>query len=216
VRRVELAASNQLQQQALLTTGYAARRAATLAVLLPSPSPMRWPAWPSRVKLHSANPIARLNGEIKRRTEVVGILPNNDAIVPLVGAVLLEQNHAWAVQRALYMTLETISPMSDDPPHQPASGALISRPKPENAAIIAASYSNHPDTIPSTAALDRRGGHWRCYEIETAAFAAAFNDCNGRKHGIGAGSQRGRCSTVPLFSPLRWGVVPIPVRSGSA
>jgi putative transposase len=68
-----------------------------------------------RAKLHSTNPIERVNGEIKRRTEVVGIFPNEDAIVRLVGAILLEQNDEWAVQRARYMTLETIAPLSDDP-----------------------------------------------------------------------------------------------------
>jgi transposase-like protein len=68
-----------------------------------------------RPKLHSTNPIERLNGEIKRRTDVVGIFPNEDAITRLVGAILLEQNDEWAVQRARYMTLETIAPLSDDP-----------------------------------------------------------------------------------------------------
>ena len=68
-----------------------------------------------RAKLHSINPIERINGEIKRRTEVVGIFPNDEAIVRLVGALLLEQNDEWAVQRARYMTLETIAPLSDDP-----------------------------------------------------------------------------------------------------
>jgi transposase-like protein len=68
-----------------------------------------------RTKLHSTNPIERLNGEIKRRTEVVGIFPNEDAIIRLVGAILLEQNDEWAVQRARYMTLETIAPIGDDP-----------------------------------------------------------------------------------------------------
>jgi len=67
-----------------------------------------------RAKLHSTNPLERLNGEIKRRTEVVGIFPNEDAIVRLGGAILLEQNDEWAVQRARYMTLETIAPLSDD------------------------------------------------------------------------------------------------------
>jgi transposase-like protein len=67
-----------------------------------------------RAKIHSTNPIERLNGEIKRRTEVVGIFPNEAAITRLVGAILLEQNDEWAVQRARYMTLETIAPLSDD------------------------------------------------------------------------------------------------------
>jgi putative transposase len=66
-------------------------------------------------KLHSTNGLERLNGEIKRRTEVVGIFPNDAAIVRLVGAILLEQNDEWAVQRARYMSLETIAPLSDDP-----------------------------------------------------------------------------------------------------
>jgi putative transposase len=68
-----------------------------------------------RTKLHSTNPIERLNGEIKRRTEVVGIFPNEAAITRLIGAILLEQNDEWAVQRARYMTLETIAPLGDDP-----------------------------------------------------------------------------------------------------
>ncbi len=68
-----------------------------------------------RPKLHSTNPLERLNGEVKRRTDVVGIFPNEAAITRLVGAILLEQNDEWAVQRARYMTLETIAPLSDDP-----------------------------------------------------------------------------------------------------
>ena len=68
-----------------------------------------------RPKIHSINPLERLNGEIKRRTDVVGIFPNEEAITRLVGALLLEQNDEWAVQRGRYMSLETITPLSDDP-----------------------------------------------------------------------------------------------------
>ena len=74
---------------------------------------MGFPAdhWP---KIHSTNGLERLNGEVKRRTEVVGIFPNDEAIVRLVGAILLEQNDEWAIQRCRYMTLETIATLSDD------------------------------------------------------------------------------------------------------
>jgi transposase-like protein len=94
-------------------------KVAKLATLMDEVEPdvlayMGFPA-AHRPKLHSTNPIERLNGEIKRRTDVVGIFPNEAAITRLVGAILLEQNDEWAVQRARYMTLETIAPLSDDP-----------------------------------------------------------------------------------------------------
>ena len=65
-------------------------------------------------KIHSTNPLERLNGEIKRRTDVVGIFPNEAAIYRLVGALLLEQNDEWALQRR-YMTLETLAEVGDNP-----------------------------------------------------------------------------------------------------
>lgn len=68
-----------------------------------------------RAKLHATNPLERVNGEIKRRTEVVGIFPNEAAVTRLVGAILLQQNDEWAVQRSRYMTLEASAPIPDDP-----------------------------------------------------------------------------------------------------
>ena len=66
-------------------------------------------------KIQSTNGLERLNGEVKRRTEVVGIFPNEEAIKRLVGAILLEQNDEWAVQRSRFMTLESLAALSDDP-----------------------------------------------------------------------------------------------------
>jgi putative transposase len=67
--------------------------------------------WP---QIASTNPLERLNGEVKRRSDVVGIFPNDRAAVRLVGALMLEQNDEWAVSRR-YMSLEGLSTLSDDP-----------------------------------------------------------------------------------------------------
>ena len=67
--------------------------------------------WP---KLHSTNPIERLNKEVKRRADVVGIFPNEASIIRLVGAILLEQNDEWQLQHR-YMTLETMNTLSEEP-----------------------------------------------------------------------------------------------------
>ncbi|CAM5212033.1 hypothetical protein CDEF62S_05373 [Castellaniella defragrans] len=62
-----------------------------------------------RTKLHSTNPIERLNHEIKRRAEVVSIFPNEAAIRRLAGAILCEQTDKWVVQRGHYMPHEALN-----------------------------------------------------------------------------------------------------------
>ena len=66
----------------------------------------RFPAahWP---KISSTNPIERANAEIKRRTDVVGIFPNEAAILRLVGAILMELHNEWAARGHRYIAMET-------------------------------------------------------------------------------------------------------------
>ena len=70
-----------------------------------------------RTQIASTNPLERVNAEIKRRTDVVGIFPNDAAIVRLVGALLLEQNDEWQLQRR-YMQLEGLKAVSDNQVHR--------------------------------------------------------------------------------------------------
>jgi putative transposase len=67
------------------------------------------------LQIHSTNPLERLNAEIKRRTNVVGIFPNDAAITRLVGAMLLEQNDEWSLNRR-YLQLEGLQSLSDTAP----------------------------------------------------------------------------------------------------
>jgi len=65
--------------------------------------------WP---QIASTNPLERVNREIKRRSDVIGIFPNDEAVVRLVGALMLETNDEWTVARR-YMSLESLARVTD-------------------------------------------------------------------------------------------------------
>ncbi len=78
-----------------------------------------------RTKLHSTNPLERLNKEVKRRSDVVGIFPNEASIIRLIGAVLLEQNDEWLLQHR-YMQIEAMAelvPSAIEPAKLPPQAA---------------------------------------------------------------------------------------------
>jgi putative transposase len=89
-----------------------------LAALMDESEPgvLAYMAFPAqhRAKLHSTNPLERLDKEVKRRADVVGIFPSEAAIIRLIGAALLEQNDEWQLQHR-YMQAEGMAELLGSP-----------------------------------------------------------------------------------------------------
>jgi putative transposase len=79
-------------------------------------------------QIASTNPLERVNKEIKRRADVVGIFPNDEAVIRLVGALMLEQSDEWAVSRR-YFSLESLARLADT--HSPQLPAVAAGAGPD-------------------------------------------------------------------------------------
>ena len=80
-----------------------------------------------RAKLHSTNGLERLNKEVKRRADVVGIFPNEASIIRLVGAVLMEANDEWQLQHR-YLSIEALAEFSAG--EERPTNSLLRHPQP--------------------------------------------------------------------------------------
>ena len=147
-----------------------------------------------RTKLHSTNPLERLNKEVKRRADVVGIFPSEASIIRLIGAVLLEANDEWQMQHR-YMGVEAMGDMLNPPPTQ----ETLQLPPRAAWAVATSSPSAFSTTLTDATATCDKGRPLPC----SSTMASRLNSSvNSRRVFVvirALGSQRSlsKVSTVP-------------------
>lgn len=112
-----------------------------------------------RAQTASTNPLERVNKEIKRHADAVGIFPNDAAVIRLIGALMLEQSDEWAVSRRCF-SLESLARRQPSTPAARRGSLIVPRTSPRTSAPTPCAGAR-PGAVASRAVVRRAGGGGR-------------------------------------------------------